>query len=766
MEPKVSVIMPAYNAAKYVEQAIASVMKQSETHWELIIVNDASTDQTELKVRGLADREPRIHLINFEKNQGSAAARNAGLRQAHGRYLAFLDADDLWHPDKLKRQLNFMEETGAAITFTAYDWVGEENEPLGKMEVLPDAVDYKMMLKRNWMGCLTVILDRQKLKDIAFPSLAKRQDYALWLKLMRVNHVPALCLNQPLASYRVHKESLSRKKVRLLRYNYQVFRNHEKMSRRASIQAVLENVKHYFQLRFGSKRGSVGHLKRMAVLVGLLTLVSRAMGFLREVLIARAFGTGSEADSFFLMGSLVSFIWLFGGVFNNGMIPLLIGIRNRKGDEEGLIRSLTQGIFLFYALVVAVLFWFAPAVTAWLGYGFDPTKQALTAMLFRVGVFSVFFHALFDLNVNYLKSHQIFLVGNVAGISSNLVYIAFFFLLPTSMRSIQGLAVTMVLSAAAKYATTLPAMKQMGFSLHWETRFWDKSEVKKLLRLSVPLVMGSVVYHINGIVDKVLATPLPVGSVSALNYSHRIVSTYESLILAVFVMLLFPTLSRFAQTEPVRFRRVMDRAMRVLVDVLVPSAVGLVILAEPIITVIYRRGAFDWTALEQTSGLLRIYSIGLLAIGANALYVKGFYANQETKKPMLIGTASVALNVALDFLLVGPWGVRGLAVATVVASYSGLAVRQWIFYRDYGKADVESRLPAMVPPLVSSAAMVPVILVLQRVLGPIYLMHLNIWVKLAGLMTVIAAGAVTYLVVLRLFHPPEWDWLLKKREED
>ncbi len=764
MKPKVSVIMPAYNTAKYIKQAIASLIGQSEKSWELIVVNDASTDQTETVVRTLMEHEPRIRLIVLPENKGSAVARNMALKQVKGRYLAFLDADDLWHPDKLKRQLSFMEETGASITFTAFDSIGENGELLRKAETLPDAVNYDMMLQRNWLGCLTVMLDTQKLRGVEFPLIAKRQDYALWLKLMRENQVPALCLNQSLASHRIRENALSKKKVRLLRYNYRVFRDHEAMSRWASFCAVSRNVWHYFFQQRQAPKGSVGHLKRTAVWLALFTLISKAMGFLREVLIAKAFGAGSEADSFFLMGSLVSFLWLFGGVFNNGMIPLLIEIRNRRGDEASLIRRLTQGVLIFYGLVVALLIVFAPAVVGGMGFGFTPEKQALTVSLFRIGVFSIFFGALFDLNLNYLKSHQIFLVGNFAGITSNLVYIGFFLLLPISMQSIQGLAVAMVFAGVAKYATTIPFVKRMGFQMHWEKRFWDDADVKKLFRLSVPLVLGGVVYRINGIVDKVLATPLQGGSVSALNYSYRIVSTYESVVLAVFVMLLFPTLSHFAQTERQRFRRAMDRAMRVMVDVLVPSAVGLVVLAEPVVAVIYRRGAFDMAALAQTAGLLRIYSIGVIAIGANALYVKGFYANQETKKPMVIGVISVSVNIVLDFILVGPFGVQGLAVATVIASYLGLAMKQWVFYRDYGKADLDSKLPAMVPPLCASAIMAVVVIAVQDLLGPHYLMHLNLFLKLGGLMTVIATGAVAYLVVLRLFHPPEWDWLLRRRD--
>ncbi|BES66479.1 hypothetical protein SANA_29180 [Gottschalkiaceae bacterium SANA] len=762
MEVKISVIMPAYNASRFINEAIASVVEQSEKNWELIIVNDASTDATSEMVEEWMKREPRIHHIDMEENQGSAAARNRGLEQAKGRYLAFLDADDLWHPEKLRRQIAFMEETGSVVSFTEYDRVDEYGEVLQKAESLPDAVTHEMMLKRNWMGCLTVVVDKTAFERVWFPSLRKRQDYALWLQLMREVKQPALCLHQTLASHRFHKNSISKKKVGLVKYNYRVFRKHEKMGPLSSAWSVVQNIFHRLRGHGSSEMGNASFLKKTALLIAMLTVVSRATGFLREIFIAKTFGTGIEADSFFLMNAIVSFIWLFSGVFSNGMIPLLIEIRNRKGDEENLIRRLTQGLVFLYGVIVAILLFFAPTVVGFIGYGFSSSSQELTVTLFRIGVFSIFFGAMNDLHVNYLKSHQSFLVSNFAGIYSNLVYIAFFMVLPVRFQSIEGLAVAMVLSSITKYLTTVPYMRRLGYRYHWVPKFWDSDDVKKLARLSIPLLMGSVVYHINGIVDKILATPLETGSVAALNYSNRIIGTYEALILAVIVTLLFPTLSHFAQTDKERFRRVLDRSLRVMVDLLIPSTIGLMVLAEAVVTVIYRRGAFDLLALAQTTSLLRIYAAAILAAGVNSLYVKGFYANQDTETPMKIGMISVAANIALDLLLVGPYGVQGLAAATAIAGYLGMFLRKWKFQQYFGKADVDSRLPAMLPPLIASVAMVLVIWPLQQYLGPHYLTHMNLLVKMGGLAVVILSGALTYLLVLRLFNPPEWKWLMKR----
>jgi putative peptidoglycan lipid II flippase len=762
MDVKISVIMPAYNASTFIDEAIASVREQSEENWELIIVDDASRDHTKERIMDWAKEEPRIHPIYMEENQGSAVARNAGIQQAQGRYLAFLDADDLWHPEKLRRQLALMEETGAVVTFTEYDAIDEKGQTIRSAETMPDAVSYEMMLKRNWMGCLTVIVDKTAFDEICFPLIRKRQDYALWLKLMREHQQPVLCLHQTLASHRSHKESLSRKKLSLIRYNYKVFRECEGLSRTRSLRAVTSNISRKIRGR-SVDQGEIGMLKKTAFWMAILTLVSRSMGFFREVLIAKTFGSGAEADSYFLMTSIVGLLWLFSGVFGNSMIPLLIEIRQKDGDEEGLIRRLTQGVMILYFIVVGLMFALAPQVVGMIGYGFSADSQALTVFLFRIGVFSVFFSALFDLHYNYLKSHQLFLVGNFAGITSNLTYMIFFFLLPPQWRTIEGLSVMMVIALATKFLTTYPYLRKINYRMKWMPQFWADENFQKVLKLGLPIFLGGLAFKINGIIDKILATPLPTGSVSSMNYAYRLVATYENMVLAAFITLLFPTLARIAQTDAKRFRNAFDRAMRVMVDILIPSTLGMVILAEPIVTVIYRRGAFDMQALAVTTDILQIYGIGLIAVGINALLVKGFYANQETKIPTYIGLLSVAVNIILDFILVGSYGIQGLAAATVIASFTGLGLRGWMFYRTYGKVEFTSRFPAILPPLVGSAVMGPVIWQVQKILGPYYLSHINLLFKLGGLGLVVLIGAGVYLAVLRLFNPPEWKWLMHRK---
>jgi teichuronic acid biosynthesis glycosyltransferase TuaG len=224
-DQKVSVLMPVYNAATTIEQSVTSVRAQTHGNWELLIIDDASQDGSAAVAQSLAAADSRIKVHTLPRNQGAAAARNHGLAQASGRYIAFLDADDLWHPEKLSRQLAFMDAREAAISFTRYVRMaanGAQTEDVRVGSRLP----YDQLLKRNVMGCLTVIYDAQRLGKVSMPDLTRQQDYALWLKLVKAAG-EADGLDEALAIYRIGRGTLSSNKAGAARDIWRIYREHE-----------------------------------------------------------------------------------------------------------------------------------------------------------------------------------------------------------------------------------------------------------------------------------------------------------------------------------------------------------------------------------------------------------------------------------------------------------------------------------------------------------------------------------------------------------
>lgn len=245
IEPLISVITPSYHSARFIRETIESVLAQTYTNWEMIIVDDCSTDDTVEIVKEYTERDQRIRLFQLKQNSGTAVARNLAIDMSRGRYLAFLDSDDQWLPKKLEKQLHFMRERQIAFSFTQYRNIDESGKT-GSIVSIPNHVNYEQSLKQNVIGCLTVMLDRKLIGSVKMVNIRSRQDYALWLSLLKKGHL-AYGLQEVLAKYRNVENSLSSNKIKVARQNWKVYREIEKLSLTKSLWYFLNYM--YFKLK-------------------------------------------------------------------------------------------------------------------------------------------------------------------------------------------------------------------------------------------------------------------------------------------------------------------------------------------------------------------------------------------------------------------------------------------------------------------------------------------------------------------------------------
>lgn len=224
----VSIITPSYKSKRFISQTIESVIAQTYENWEMLIVDDCSPDDSNELIEKYCKKDSRIKLIKLEKNSGPAIARNRAIEESKGRYIAFLDSDDYWHKDKLLKQLQFMQADEILLSFTAYDIVEETTLRYEGTMSAPTTIDYHTLLKQNILGCLTVIYDSAKLGKVYMPIISKRQDFALWLKILKQTPY-AYGLNESLAYYRMRKISVSSNKIESSLYNWKLYRHIEKL---------------------------------------------------------------------------------------------------------------------------------------------------------------------------------------------------------------------------------------------------------------------------------------------------------------------------------------------------------------------------------------------------------------------------------------------------------------------------------------------------------------------------------------------------------
>lgn len=222
MSPTVSVIIPALNEERFVAATLESVRQQTYPHWEVIVVDDGSSDGTVDIVRGYSDRDDRIRLLRNSIRNGPGAPRNVGLGAASGRFVAFLDADDLWLPAKLERQVDFMSATGAALSYTQFRRVTEDQTRVGRLIDVPDQLDFVGLLKNTAITTSTVMLDRDRTGPVQFDLGLKCDDYTLYLKILRQGHT-ARGLREDLMRYRVAGGSISRNKQAYAREMWKLY---------------------------------------------------------------------------------------------------------------------------------------------------------------------------------------------------------------------------------------------------------------------------------------------------------------------------------------------------------------------------------------------------------------------------------------------------------------------------------------------------------------------------------------------------------------
>jgi teichuronic acid biosynthesis glycosyltransferase TuaG len=215
--------MPAYNCEKYVVEAVNSVINQTYKKWELIVIDDGSTDNTVKILEDISQKDSRIRFMKNDKNQGVSATRNGGIALAEGEWVAFLDSDDMWEKTKLQKQMKYAEKTSSEFIFTGASYINEEGKYYNGIFEVPNIVSYKKLRNQNVISCSSVLIKKYFFKDIKMEKDDMHEDYAVWLRVLKIG-VSAHGINEPLLIYRISSNSKSGNKMKTIKMTYKVFR--------------------------------------------------------------------------------------------------------------------------------------------------------------------------------------------------------------------------------------------------------------------------------------------------------------------------------------------------------------------------------------------------------------------------------------------------------------------------------------------------------------------------------------------------------------
>ena len=222
-EALVSIVMPAYNCEKYVVEAINSILAQTYRNWELLVLDDGSKDNTLRIIEDFSQNDSRIKALPNGKNMGVSATRNRGIELASGEWIAFLDSDDMWKPEKLEKQFEIVEKEAAEFLFTGSSYINEEGEPYKGIFEVPEKITYKKLRNQNVISCSSVLVKKKYFEHIKMEKDEMHEDYAVWLRILKLG-VTAYGVNEPLLIYRISRNSKSGNKMKTVKMTYKVFR--------------------------------------------------------------------------------------------------------------------------------------------------------------------------------------------------------------------------------------------------------------------------------------------------------------------------------------------------------------------------------------------------------------------------------------------------------------------------------------------------------------------------------------------------------------
>ncbi|MDE6952375.1 MAG: glycosyltransferase [Erysipelotrichales bacterium] len=245
-KPLVSIVTPCYNSENYIFETIESVINQTYSNWEMIIVDDISIDNSIEIIKKYCEKDSRIKYYILEEKGGASLARNKAIRESKGKYIAFLDSDDLWKEEKLEKQVKFMEENNYDFTYHNYELINENSKKINRMRIAPQSITYKRALIGCSIGCLTAMYNCESIGKVQIKRLDKRNDDALWFKILEKAKIGYL-LEDNIAYYRIGNNSISSgSKVKLLKYHYMLYRNAQEFSILKSLFFTCTNIIIYF----------------------------------------------------------------------------------------------------------------------------------------------------------------------------------------------------------------------------------------------------------------------------------------------------------------------------------------------------------------------------------------------------------------------------------------------------------------------------------------------------------------------------------------
>ncbi|ERG67720.1 murein biosynthesis integral membrane protein MurJ [Exiguobacterium chiriqhucha] len=411
-------------------------------------------------------------------------------------------------------------------------------------------------------------------------------------------------------------------------------------------------------------------MRKIALILMLISIASQITGFFRELALSYFYGASNISDAYLISLTIPMVIFAFiGKSLSTSFIPIYASIENDIGEKKAVkfTRNLISHLLLIMTLIVVISYVFTPQIIKLFASGFDNPTTEIAIEFSRITIFGIYSMMMVNILTALLQYKNYYLVPALTGIVMNTVVI-FSIYLSWFYQELMILSIGTLISMIAQLFLLTPLMKKISFKLNL---YYEKNDqnLKEMIYLSIPVIIGVSVNEINVLVDRTIASSVAVGGISALNYANKLNGFIYGIFVFSIATVLYPTIiKKINQGDQEGFLKSFREATIGVLLFVLPATVGLMVLSEPIIKLLYGRGAFDQEALTLTSSALFFYSFGIVGVSLRLIISRIYYALKDTKTPMLNATYGMIINIVLNIILSEYLGIGGLALATSIAA--------------------------------------------------------------------------------------------------
>ena len=506
---------------------------------------------------------------------------------------------------------------------------------------------------------------------------------------------------------------------------------------------------------------SFKNAKRNTVIVTAIIVVSKLIGMLRDVVLANYYGTTNVSDAYIIASTVPTLLFYFvGHALSTAFLPIYNKVKQEKGEDLALryMNNLLFCSFIICFLFACLLIFFPEVVAKIFATGFDEQTIKLSANLIRTCAVSLFFMVIINIWSGYLHAKENFVVPAAISLPRNAVIIVSIAISATV--GVEFLGVGLLLAYVAEFVFLLPSVIKAGYRLKFRLRFNDE-EMKQTYKMVLPIIIGVGVSQINKIIDRSVASTIIIGGVSALSYASVINSAVQEIFVSSIVTILFADCARLvAEGRSDGAKNKLQKTLNLLILLLIPAMIGVVVLAEPIVSIIFSRGQFDNESVLMTSGALRLYTLGMLFVAIRDTIVKVFYAYKDTKITTILSIVSILINIILNIVLGIFMGINGLALATAISAIFNACSLYVCLYKKIGNFGIKNNIFCFATSLVSASIMGGVVYLIYGMLIKI------INSSLLVLILATLVGVIVYFSIISILNYKKVLSFLKKTKEN